>query len=71
MKTKTSVKSKANPAELSNKDIVKEKYPKAECIKLKSGFCIGVKSGKEIKPIHSGIAKNESDAWKKAAHGCI
>jgi hypothetical protein len=73
MKAKTSAKSKAKPAEkLTDKEIVKEKFPKAECVKLKfDNYHICQKSsGKNSKmmPIHSGVAKNESDAWKKAAH---
>lgn len=61
---------KAEPVKIqTNKEIVIEKHPKAECIKTKSGFFhICVKSGKNTTPVHSGLAKNESDAWKKAAH---
>lgn len=70
MQAKSSVKSKTKPVKsLTDKEIVKNKYFKAECIKTESGyFHICVKSGKNINPIHSGLALNESDAWKKAAH---
>lgn len=70
---KKTTKAKAKPVEsLSNKDIVIEKHPKAECIELKSGrFHICIKSGKNINPVHSGLSKSESDAWKKAAHEVI
>jgi hypothetical protein len=67
-----SSKTKTKPVELqkkTNKDIVLEKHPEAEIITSESGFFyVGVKSGKNINPIHSGFAKNESDAWKRAAH---
>ena len=48
-------KTKAKPAKSqTNKDIVKGKHPKAECIKYKEGFFyICVKSGKNINPVHS------------------
>lgn len=53
----------------TNKEIVLDKFPKAECKKTESGFFhICVKSGKEMNSIHSGISRNESDAWKRAAH---
>lgn len=71
MKSKSTKKADL-PESLSNKDIVKEKHPKAECIQLKSGrFHICIKSGKNINPVRFGLSKNESDAWKKAAHEVI
>lgn len=61
---------KAEPVKIqTNKEVVLEKHPKAECIKFKTGyFHIGIRSGKNVTLVHSGLAKNESDAWKKAAH---
>ena len=54
---------------LSDKEIVQEKFKFAKPDKRKNCFCILDK--KDGVPIHSGLAKTESDAWKKAAHAVI
>jgi hypothetical protein len=63
---------------LSNKEIVLQKYISADCKKVKDGFviCNQDQDGYALfdtngKPIHSGLAKTESDAWKLAAHAVL
>jgi hypothetical protein len=69
---KTSVKSTTKPVEkLSDKEKVLKVFKGSKCEESGKGFNICVKSGKEMKPLHFGFAKNEDDAWKKAAHQLI
>lgn len=63
--------SKAVPVKiLSDKDIVKNKFKKAVCEPVKSGFCI-LDQVDEGSPVHAGLAKNEKDAWKLAARSVL
>ena len=75
-KTSKSTAKKAAPAKiLSDKEIVLEKYPEAECKPLRNGYIVAVfdeKYGNNIgKGVHSGLAKTEQDAWKLAAHAVL
>ncbi len=54
---------------LSDKEIVKNKFKSARAEKIKNCFCIFDK--KDGIPIHSGLAKSESNAWKLAAHSVL
>jgi len=54
---------------LSDKEIVQAKFKSAKSEKLKNRFCILDK--KDGVPLHSGLAKSESDAWKLAAHAVL
>ena len=60
---------KATPAKItkpkSDKELVKEKFPKATLVIFKGKYHI-VDSDQ---PLHSGLANSESDAWLLAAHG--
>ena len=55
---------------LSDEQIVKKFHKKAVCEPVKSGFCI-LDQVDEGSPVHAGIAKKESDAWKLAAHAVL
>jgi hypothetical protein len=67
--TKTAVK--AAPVKvLSDKEIVKKKFKSATCEPVKDGFCI-LDQVDEGSPVHAGIARKESDAWKLAAHAVL
>ena len=71
MTKKTAAKkpAKQEPAKvLSDEEIVLEKYPDAECEDFEKGFLICASDKEPLIPLHSGIAKSESDAWKLAAH---
>lgn len=57
----------AIPKVLSDKEIVLKEYPKAECKPLKNGLIVLSSKSAEKYPLHSGICKTESDAWKRAA----
>ena len=66
--TKTTPKSDKSKSILkSDKDQVKSIHKKAVCKTIKSGFVIFDKS-EDGRPLHSGLAKSESDAWKLANH---
>lgn len=69
-KTTTAAPKAAPVKVLSDKEIVKKKFKSATCEPVKSGFCILDKVD-EGSPVHAGIAKSESDAWKLAAHAVI
>jgi hypothetical protein len=76
-KSKASAKKAAEPvAILSDKEIVLKKYPEAECINPevpnvgKIGFII-YQDKTDFRPVHSGIAKSEQEAWKLAAHAVL
>lgn len=77
-------KSKSTPKELvakkpaqteipaqSDKDQVKSKFKDSVICKEKNGFVVMSSKGITKKPLHSGIAKTESDAWKKALHSIL
>lgn len=70
-KTTKKAASKAVPAKvLSDKQIVKNKFKSAECVPIKTGFCI-MDQVDEGSPVHAGLAKSEDDAWKLAARTVI
>ncbi len=70
MLTKKKTATKAVPqVVISDKDLVKAKFKNARPEKLKNRFCILDK--KDGKPIHSGLAGSESNAWKLAAHSVL
>jgi len=68
---KSLLKKKAKPAAKTPvvletpKDLVLDKFPKAECKEIKNRFAI-FDLGEF--PLHSGLADLESNAWKLAAH---
>lgn len=55
---------------LSDKEIVLKLVKDAVCLPYKAGFII-FDGEKDSAPIHSGIAKTESDAWKRAAQSVL
>ena len=73
-KPATKKTAKATPAPiLTDKEKVKKQVKDAECFKQKKGLyniCLKSQRG-HIIPLHSGLAKTESDAWKLAAHAVI
>lgn len=54
----------------SNKQQVLKKHKSANCVSVKSRFCIMDKVD-EGSPVHAGLAKSEGDAWKLAAHAVL
>ena len=68
---KTKAKKTAVPAPAvfeTDKDHVKSIFKDSVASNQKKGFVIMSSGGINGKPLHSGIAKTESNAWKLAAH---
>ena len=54
---------------LTNEQVVQNKYKKAQCKELRGKFYIFCPDMELA--VHSGLAKNEGDAWKLAAKAVL